>query len=71
MSNARMKLAKNEAKAKQQFEAELLLFENYWVFSSTLSYKVIYNKKIYKNQVWLFKWGYIINYNENEAQNEK
>ena len=26
---------------------------------------------MYKKQVRLFKWGYIINDNENEAKNEK
>ena len=35
ISNARLKLAKNEANAKQHPEAELLLFENYSHFSST------------------------------------
>ena len=29
ISNARLKLAKNQAKAKQHAEAELLLFQNY------------------------------------------
>ena len=29
MSNTRLKLAKNQAKAKQHLEAELLLIENY------------------------------------------
>ena len=37
--NARLKLAKNHAKAKQQPEAEFLLFENHSPFSSTLSFK--------------------------------
>ena len=36
---ARPKLAKNQANAKQHPEDELLLFENYSHFSSTLSYK--------------------------------
>ena len=26
---------------------------------------------MYKKQACLFKWGYMINYNENEAENEK
>ena len=39
VSNARLKLAKNQAKAKQHPEAELLLFENYSLSSSTLSTK--------------------------------
>ena len=36
--NARLKLTKDQAKTKQHPEAELLLFENYWLFSSTLSF---------------------------------
>ena len=43
MSNARLKLSKNQANAKQHPEAELLLFENYSHPSSTLSSKS--NKK--------------------------
>ena len=34
-----MKFAKNQAKAKQHLEAELLLFRNYSLSSSTLSSK--------------------------------
>ena len=30
-----------------------------------------YPKKMHKKQVRLFKWGYMINDNENEAENEK
>ena len=41
MSNARVKLANNQAKAKQYSEAELLLFENYSHSSSTLSSIII------------------------------
>ena len=37
ISNASLKLAKNQANAKQHPEAEFLLFENYWFSSSTLS----------------------------------
>ena len=37
ISNTRLKVAKNQAKAKQYPEAELLLFENYWLASSMLS----------------------------------
>ena len=37
LSNARLKLAKNQANAKQHSEAELLTSENYWDSSSTLS----------------------------------
>ena len=47
MSNARLKLAKNQVNAKQHPEAEFLLFENYSQFSSTLSSKSnsVYSKK--------------------------
>ena len=38
-SKARMKLAKKQAKTKQYPELELLLFENYALFSFTLSSK--------------------------------
>ena len=37
ISNARLKLVKNQANAKQHSEAELLKSENYWHSSSTLS----------------------------------
>ena len=36
LSNARLKFAKNQAKPKHHLEAELLLFENYTLSSSTL-----------------------------------
>ena len=39
ISNARLKLAKNQAKAKQHPETELSLFENYSHSSSTLGQK--------------------------------
>ena len=39
ISNARLKFAKNQAKAKQRPEFELLLIENYSPSSSTLSFK--------------------------------
>ena len=47
-----MKLGKNQAKAKQHPEAELLLFENYSLSSSTLSSKNRrkYSKKSAKNK---------------------
>ena len=38
-ANARVKLAKNQANAKQHPKAELSLFGNYSHSSSTLSYK--------------------------------
>ena len=47
ISNDRLKLVKNQAKAKQHSEAKLLLFENYLLFSSTLSSKN--NKRYSKN----------------------
>ena len=47
ISNARLKLAKIQAKAKQQPEVELFLFQNYLLSSSTLSYKN--NRDIPKN----------------------
>ena len=47
MINARLKLSKNQANAKQHFEAELFKFENYSHSSSTLSTKnnITYSKK--------------------------
>ena len=53
ISNTRLKLVKNRAKAKQHAEAELLLLENYVVSSSTLSSKDSrrYSKKMCKKQV--------------------
>ena len=47
ISNIRLKLAKNQAKAKQHAKTELLLFENYLLSSSTLSSKSnkAYSKK--------------------------
>ena len=39
ISNARLKLEKNQVKAKQQPETELLLIENYSLSSSMLSSK--------------------------------
>ena len=47
VSNVRLILAKNQAKAKQHTEAELLLFENYSLSSSTLSSKS--NRRYSKN----------------------
>ena len=47
ISNARLKLAKNEANAMQHHETELWLFENYSHSSSTLSSNnnMAYSKK--------------------------
>ena len=47
ISEAKLKLAKNQAKAMQQPEAELLLFGNYSLSSSTLSSK---NKRRYSKE---------------------
>ena len=67
-----MKFSKNQAKAKQHPEAELLLLRNYSLSSSTLSSK---NNKRYsetcKKEVRLFSCDYMINDNENEVENEK
>ena len=58
MSNARLKLAKTQAKAKQHPDAELFLFENYSLSSSTLSSKNNrFSKKMHKNKECLFKRG--------------
>ena len=67
-----MKLVKDQAKAKQHPETELLVLENYSLFSSMLSSKnnSRYSKKCTKKQVSLFKRGYMINDNENEDKNE-
>ena len=56
VSNARLKLAKNQVKAKRQPEAELFVFENYSFSSSTLSYENSkkHSKKCTKTQRRLF-----------------
>ena len=67
-------MAKYQANAKQQHpEAKFLLFENYSLSTPTLSSKNnrLYSKNIQKKHVCLFKRGYMINDNKNEAQNEK
>ena len=48
-----MKLAKNQAKAQQHPEPELLLFENYLLSSSRLSFKtnIRYSKNVLKTSV--------------------
>ena len=65
-------MVKNQTKPKQHPEAKLYLFENYSLSSSTLSAKNSkrYSKQ-YKKQVYLFKWGYVFNDNENETKNKK
>ena len=47
MSNARLKLAKNQANAKQHPQAELLLFEKYTYSLSMLLFK---NSRIYSKK---------------------
>ena len=47
ISSDRLKLAKNQTNAKQNLEAELLLFENYSLFSYMLSSK---NYKTYSKK---------------------
>ena len=75
-----MKMAKNQAKAMQYLEAELLQFENYTLSSSMLlpktnmRYSEEYAKKRKKKQQkqgCLFWWDYMINCDENEGENEK
>ena len=68
-------MAKNQAKAKEQPEAELLLFENYsislFMLSPTTNMK--YSKKFAKNQAYLLvdEIIWLIIYNENEDENDK
>ena len=52
ISNATLKLAKNQAKSKQYAEVEFLLLENYVRSSSTVSSKnnKRYSKKCAKNK---------------------
>ena len=56
ITNARLKLAKNQANAKQRLEAELLLFENHSNSSSMLSSKNnrTYSKNKEKNIMSVF-----------------
>ena len=64
---------KNQVNATQNFEAELLLVENYSHSSLTLSSKnnSKYSKKQAKEQVCLISWDYTINHKENGDENEK
>ena len=64
ISNARLKFAKNQAKAKEHPQAELLLFDNYSLSPSRLSSKNNrrYSEKYTKNKcvcfndvIWLMK----------------
>ena len=60
---------KNQANAKQQPEAEFLLFENN---SHSLSENNrTYSRKSAKEKAYLYLWNYTINHNENEIENEK
>ena len=68
-------MGKNQAKAKQHTEAEHLLLENYVLSSSTLSSK---DNRKYFLKCAKDKYGYLnevicymINGNENDAENEK
>ena len=56
INNARLKIVKNQAKAKQHLEARFLIFENYSLSSSTLSSKnnKRYSKKGTKNKCVCF-----------------
>ena len=69
ISNARLKLVKNYAKAKQHPEAELLIFENCSYFSSENNWT--YSEKYTREQMCLYSWDRTINHNENEDENEK
>ena len=73
ISNSWLKLAKNQANAKQHPETELLLFENDSHSSPTLSSKNngTYSKKQAQEQVCLYLWDFTNNHNENEDKNEK
>ena len=53
ISNTRLKLAKNQAKAKKHLKAELLLFENYSPFSFKNNRR--YSKKCTKNKYTCLK----------------
>ena len=70
ISNPRLKLAKNQAKANHRRKAELSLFANYWLSSSMLSSKSNRHSKQRTKISGLFNWGYIIN-KKNETENKK
>ena len=70
------KIGRNQEKAEQHPEAELLVLENYSFSSFSLSCKInmIYSEKCTKNNcilVYLFRWDYVINSNKNESENKK
>ena len=58
MSNTRLKLTKNQAKAKQHPDAKLLLFENYAISSFMLQSKnnMRYSKQCAKKKSASFYW---------------
>ena len=58
ISNFRLKLAKNQANAKQRPEAELLPFENY--LHSLCENDRTYSRKQAKEQVCLYSFDYAI-----------
>ena len=66
MSKTRLKLAKIQASARQNPEAELLLFKNYLA-------KIIghFLKNKQKNKCVCIHEIITVNYNENEDENEK
>ena len=73
ISNASLKLAKNEENAKQHAKTELYLFEKYLHSSFTLSStnKRTYSKKEAKKRACLYSWDYTITHNGNQDENEK
>ena len=67
VNNTSLKLVKNQAKAKQHPQAEVLLFENYSLSSSILSSKNSkYKLTTGKFTSMLVSIDYMIYYNENE-----
>ena len=74
VTKARLKLAKNQANAKQHSEAGLLLFDencsNSWCTLLSKNNRA-YSKKQAKKQVCLYSWDYTINHNKNKDENEK
>ena len=66
-------MAKNQVKSKENPEAELLLIENFSLFSSTLSSKnnSAYSKKCTNSKDVCLNEVIIITDNENETENEK
>ena len=71
ISNARLKLEKNQAKAKQQPETELLLIENYSLSSSMLSSKNNGCSKKCTKSKYVCLNEVMITDNENETEDEK